>query len=245
MRRRPTPPPAAWRRRAPARPRPAPRVPGRPSNSPSPRHSRSRAGRRANTGSRRARRCGTSCPRAPGATSGTAAPSRARASTAPSSTRSASESCCSAVRRTEVSNNRIYGNYLIGVGALKQILLKQTDAADLIGNQVHDNQFGLGGADLNRRELFYDGTGTDNCFGSNVGVQTTTRPTAPRSTRARSRGPTRSTKSAQSEAINWSVGDPRTRRSGSGTPTPPRAASRRWSITRREDSDRDRADRRR
>jgi hypothetical protein len=77
-------------------------------------------------------------------------------------------------RRTEVSNNRIYGNYLIGVGALKQILLKQTDAADLIGHQVHHNQFGLGGADLNGRELFYDGTGTDNCFGSNVGVQTTT-----------------------------------------------------------------------
>ena len=37
-------------------------------------------------------------------------------------------------RRAEVTNNRIYGNYLVGVGAIKQILLKQADAADLIGN---------------------------------------------------------------------------------------------------------------
>ena len=31
-------------------------------------------------------------------------------------------------RRTEVTKNRIYGNYLVGVGALKQLLLKQVDA---------------------------------------------------------------------------------------------------------------------
>jgi hypothetical protein len=77
-------------------------------------------------------------------------------------------------RRNEVSGNRVYGNYLGGVGALKQVLLKQANAADLIGNRVHDNQFGLGGTDLNGRDLVYDGTGSDNCFAGNVGVQATT-----------------------------------------------------------------------
>jgi hypothetical protein len=76
-------------------------------------------------------------------------------------------------RRNEVSNNRVYGNYLTGVGMLKQVLLKQTDAADPVGNKIHDNQFGLGGADLNGRDLVYDGTGSDNCFGPNVGVALT------------------------------------------------------------------------
>jgi len=76
-------------------------------------------------------------------------------------------------RRNEVSNNRVYGNYLTGVGILKQVLLKQADAADPIANKVHDNQFGLGGADLNGRDLVYDGTGSDNCVGPNVGVALT------------------------------------------------------------------------
>jgi hypothetical protein len=76
-------------------------------------------------------------------------------------------------RRTEVSANRVYGNYLAGAGALKQILLKQADAADLVGNKVHDNAFGLGGADLNGRDLVYDGSGSDNCFGPNTGVAVT------------------------------------------------------------------------
>jgi Right handed beta helix region len=73
-------------------------------------------------------------------------------------------------RHNEVTNNRVYGNYLAGVGALKQVLLKQADAADLVDNRVRDNQFGLGGADLNGRDLVYDGTGTGNCFGPNAGV---------------------------------------------------------------------------
>jgi hypothetical protein len=73
-------------------------------------------------------------------------------------------------RHNEVTNNRVYGNYLAGVGALKQVLLKQADAADLVDNRVRDNQFGLGGADLNGRDLVYDGAGTGNCFGPNAGV---------------------------------------------------------------------------
>ena len=111
-------------------------------------------------------------------------------------------------RRAEVTNNRIYGNYLVGVGAIKQILLKQADAADLIGNQVHDNVFGLGGADLNGRELFYDGSGSDNCFGPNVGVTTTTPADGSTFAPCPFAGVNTFNAAAQSEAINWSVGDP-------------------------------------
>jgi hypothetical protein len=74
-------------------------------------------------------------------------------------------------RHNDVVNNRIYGNYLVGVGALQQILLKQKDAADLIGNSVRNNQFGLNGTDLNGRDMVYDGSGSDNCFAGNAGVQ--------------------------------------------------------------------------
>jgi hypothetical protein len=76
-------------------------------------------------------------------------------------------------RRATVQNNRVFGNYLVGIGALEQLLLKQKDAADLIGNKVIDNQMGLNGTDPNGRDLFYDGNGTDNCFSGNTGVAVT------------------------------------------------------------------------
>jgi parallel beta helix pectate lyase-like protein len=110
-------------------------------------------------------------------------------------------------RRNQVTNNRVYGNYLVGIGALKQILLKQANAADLIGNQVHDNVFGLGGADLNGRELFYDGSGSDNCFGPNVGVQNTTPSNGSTFAPCPFTGANAFDSAAQAEAINWSVGD--------------------------------------
>ena len=63
-------------------------------------------------------------------------------------------------RRNRIENNRVYGNYLVGIGALQQFLLKQKDAQDLVGNSVRFNQMGMGGADPNGRDLFYDGNGT-------------------------------------------------------------------------------------
>jgi hypothetical protein len=108
-------------------------------------------------------------------------------------------------RRNVVTNNRVYGNYLVGIGALKQILLKQADAADLIGNQVQNNVFGLGGADLNGRELFYDGTGSNNCFGPNVGVQTTTPANGDTFVPCPFTGANTFDSAAQTEAINWSL----------------------------------------
>lgn len=71
--------------------------------------------------------------------------------------------------RSRVENNRIYGNYLVGVGALQQIFLAKQDPDDapkakfLIGNRVTGNSFGNGGANLNGRDLLYDGSGRDNC----------------------------------------------------------------------------------
>ena len=77
-------------------------------------------------------------------------------------------------RRNVVEQNKIYGNWSIGVAAIEGILLQDNpQAIDLIGNQVRDNAFGLDGTDLNGRELAYDGNGADNCFGPNTGVSVT------------------------------------------------------------------------
>jgi hypothetical protein len=77
-------------------------------------------------------------------------------------------------RTTQVTNNRIWGNYLGGAGAIQQFLLSQEPGAqDLIGNSFTNNQFGLNGTDLNGRDIVYDGNGTNNCFSGNTGVLTT------------------------------------------------------------------------
>ena len=77
-------------------------------------------------------------------------------------------------RTNTVENNRVYGNYLIGVAAVEGILLdKTTEARALIGNKISGNTFGAGGEDLNGRDLAYDGNGSGNCWGPNTGVQAT------------------------------------------------------------------------
>jgi hypothetical protein len=77
-------------------------------------------------------------------------------------------------RTNRVEGNRVYGNYLVGVAAVEGILLdKTTEARALIGNQISGNAFGADGADLNGRDLAYDGNGSGNCWGPNTGVQAT------------------------------------------------------------------------
>ena len=77
-------------------------------------------------------------------------------------------------RRNIVEDNEIYGNWGIGVALVQGILLqKNPQAVDLVGNEVRDNRFGLGGTDLNGRELAYNGNGSGNCFGWNTGVSVT------------------------------------------------------------------------
>jgi hypothetical protein len=70
-------------------------------------------------------------------------------------------------RRNVVQNNRVYGNWLVGISTLKQFVLEQTDAADTIDNKVEGNKLGLGGTDLNGYDMFYDGSGSGNCFADN------------------------------------------------------------------------------
>jgi len=77
-------------------------------------------------------------------------------------------------RRNLVEDNRVYGNYAMGVAAVEAILLEENpQARALIGNVVRDNAFGLEGTDLNGRDLAYDGNCTANCFGPNSGVAVT------------------------------------------------------------------------
>ena len=93
---------------------------------------------------------------------------RARPTACP--TRSASGILLFGGRDTRVENNRIYGNYLIGVGVLAAVLLKQdrTLRDARAATRSRGNEFGLGGADLNGRDLFYDGNGSGNCFENNT-----------------------------------------------------------------------------
>jgi hypothetical protein len=78
-------------------------------------------------------------------------------------------------RRNRIENNRIYGNWLSGAGMIQQFLITGKDPknADLVGNSIANNQFGLNGTDLNGRDITYDGNGSDNCIAGNSGVQTT------------------------------------------------------------------------
>jgi hypothetical protein len=73
-------------------------------------------------------------------------------------------------RNNKVEGNRIWGNYLLGYGQISQFLLKpeNTSFGLLEGNQVRGNTFGLAGrADTNGRDLYYDGSGSKNCFEGN------------------------------------------------------------------------------
>ncbi len=87
-------------------------------------------------------------------------------------------------RTTQVVGNQVYGNYLIGVGGVQQVIMAGATAKDfpnaaerarvieasyLRGNTVKDNRFGNGGANPNgRADLFYDGDGSGNCFSGNT-----------------------------------------------------------------------------
>jgi hypothetical protein len=103
-------------------------------------------------------------------------------------------------RGNRVENNRIYGNFLAGVGAAEDILLQKTpEARNLANNIVKDNQFGLNGTDINGFDLAYDGNGTNNCFAL---TGATTFP-ADASTFAGCGGTNAFSKSVQDQMIGW------------------------------------------
>ncbi len=117
-------------------------------------------------------------------------------------------------RGTRVERNQVYGNYLVGIGAVQQILLslekdpKLRDAAELRNNSITANVMNLDGQDINGRDLFYDGNGSGNCVAGNVGVLKTVPENG--DTFARCPGPTPNhfDSAAQNEAVQWTVGDP-------------------------------------
>lgn len=115
-------------------------------------------------------------------------------------------------QRTTIEGNRIFGNYLGGFGAIPAVHLagdkdpKLREATVLRGNVVRNNQFGAGGADLNGRDMVYDGSGTRNCFSGN----TTRSPNVPAAggTFAPCPGPAANTPdpSVLGEALGWVAG---------------------------------------
>jgi len=113
-------------------------------------------------------------------------------------------------RNNRVEGNRFYGNWLIGYGQVSQFLLKQENLAQglLEGNQVRGNSFGLaGGADKNGRDLYYDGSGSANCFEANatqspnVPADNSTFATCPKS------GDNGFNEGARNEALSWATDD--------------------------------------
>jgi hypothetical protein len=104
-------------------------------------------------------------------------------------------------RQDRVENNRIYGNYLAGVGAIDGILaVNHPESMSLDGNIVRNNAFGLGGTDLNGHDLVYDGSGSDNCF--TLAPTDTTFP-EDRSTIATCSGANGFQQSARDTLISW------------------------------------------
>jgi hypothetical protein len=73
-------------------------------------------------------------------------------------------------RANQVFGNQIYGNWLAGFAMLDAFQLKNPAQRPLINNVISSNVFGLGGTDLNGRDLAYDGGGSGNCFANNTGV---------------------------------------------------------------------------
>mgnify|MGYP003499169067 CR=1 FL=1 len=111
-------------------------------------------------------------------------------------------------RGTVVEDNKIYGNYLTGLGMIQALTLKNPKDQTLLDNTVRKNEFGAGGADKNGRDISYDGDGQNNCFSDNTGVEVffpadpAVFPACP------FKGANKLSSPAQVEAINWTINDP-------------------------------------
>jgi hypothetical protein len=110
-------------------------------------------------------------------------------------------------RRNTIDNNRIYGNWLAGAGMIQQFLITAKDPAnaDLVGNVISNNQFGLNGTDLNGRDITYDGNGSSNCVSGNTGVQVTVPADQATFAACPFTGANAFRADVQSELINWAV----------------------------------------
>jgi hypothetical protein len=104
-------------------------------------------------------------------------------------------------RDHRIENNRIYGNFLAGIAAIDSLFIQENpEAITLDRNVIRGNQFGLGGTDINGRDLVYDGSGSDNCF---TLLPTDTVFPADRSTIANCAGPNGLNSAAREEMFGW------------------------------------------
>ncbi len=104
-------------------------------------------------------------------------------------------------RDQRIENNRIYGNFLAGIAAIDSLFVTETpEAASLDRNIIRGNQFGLGGTDINGRDVIYDGSGSDNCF--TLASSDTVFPDD-RSTIARCSGPNGLNDGARTTMFGW------------------------------------------
>jgi hypothetical protein len=108
-------------------------------------------------------------------------------------------------RNNQITNNRIYGNWLLGAGMIEQFLLKNPDDGTLVGNQITDNQFGLNGTDLNSRDIGYDGNGSGNCVSGNTGVSVTTPADGSTLVACPFSGANTFNEAARNEAVGWAI----------------------------------------
>jgi hypothetical protein len=109
-------------------------------------------------------------------------------------------------RRNHITNNRIYGNWLLGAGMIEQFLLKDPIGdGTLIGNQITNNQFGLNGTDLNGRDIGYDGNGNDNCVSGNTGVQSVVPANGSTIVACPFSGANTFDEASRNEAVGWAI----------------------------------------
>jgi hypothetical protein len=114
-------------------------------------------------------------------------------------------------RNTTIENNRVWGHFLVGIGAVDAIELRDPDEAAIRGVTVRDNAMGRDGTDLNNYDLFYPGSVSgedrDNCFSGNTGVQKTLPLTGATMMPCPFTGPIPRDQSAFGSAIGW-LSDP-------------------------------------
>ncbi len=130
-------------------------------------------------------------------------------------------------RRHLISKNRVFGNWGVGIGLIEQLTMDKSgpdydkslpvgaEAWKLVDNRVTDNVNGNGGKDLNGRDLFYDGSGSGNCFSGNklsAGVESLPAFSAtafPACNAAGAAGPANTfNQDAQGQAVGWALALP-------------------------------------
>lgn len=115
-------------------------------------------------------------------------------------------------QRTTVENNRVFGHFLVGVGLVDAIELRDPEQAAIRDVTVRGNAFGRDGTDLNNVDLFYAGTtvrgeNRNNCFAGNTGVQKTVPVDGSTLKPCPYRGPNVANGEAFGTAIKW-ISDP-------------------------------------